>query len=96
MTDPAAKARELMASIRYQVFTPEVTTMGNCAGKCGGTARGAAMCCDCLAAELDELLGSGRGSDYVDACIAQSEAERRVLQRAALADLAREGIAPIK
>lgn len=72
------KARELMAAIRYQVHRPEVTTMGRCP-RCGESSRGAGVCADCLGFELGDLLDSSVGMDYTDACIAQREAEMRVL-----------------
>ena len=82
MTDPAAKARELMAAIRYEVFRPEVTTMGSCSCACGccTPARGSGVCADCLALELDELIDSSAGTNYVYACEAQRDAEMAVLR----------------
>ncbi len=84
MTDHAAKARELMAAIRYQVHRPEVTTMGPCSCPCGcsSSTRGSGMCADCLAFALDELIDSSAGTNYVYACEAQRDAEMAVLREA--------------
>ena len=101
MTDPAAKARELMAAIRYQVHRPEVTTMGRCSCPCGceSSARGSGMCAECIGMELDSLIDGDGGTAYVYACVVQRDAERAVLealgggtskQRAALDELVRE------
>ena len=79
MTDPAAKARELMAAIRYQVHRPEVTTMGPCP-RCGESSRGAGKCCDCLGVALDCLLDSIAGTEYVNACRDAAAAERAILE----------------
>ena len=81
MTDPAAKARELMAAIRYQVHRPEVTTMGRCSCPCGceSSARGSGMCAECIGMELDEVIDSSAGTAYVYACEAQRDAEMAVL-----------------
>lgn len=77
------KARDLMAAIRYQVFRPEVTTMGACATEgCHRRARGSGTCADCLGYELDDILGIPAGSGYVEACKAQRWAERAVLDAA--------------
>lgn len=85
MTDPAAKARELMAAIRYQVFRPEVTTMGPCP-RCGESSRGASFCADCVAVELDGLPDAkvwpegALGRMYMHACKMQRSAERAILE----------------
>lgn len=77
------KARDLMAAIRYQVFRPEVTTMGACATEgCHRIARGGGTCADCLGYEIDDMTGSVAGTEYVDACKAQRWAERDVLDEA--------------
>ena len=103
MTDHADKARELMADIRYQVFRPEVTTMGPCATDgCANSSRGGMRCADCLAAELDATAKpepakwpeGALGMRYLHACNMQREAEREVLdharQRGALDALTRD------
>ena len=82
MTDPAAKARELMAAIRREVFRPEVTTMGACANVCGDAARGSGVCRSCLGAELDAITDSMAGTAYVYACEAQRRAEQAVVDAA--------------
>ena len=48
---------EIIAALRYQIITPRVTTMGNCARACGGWARGSAVCPGCLTASLAEFIG---------------------------------------
>ena len=82
MTDPTAKARELMAAIRYQVFRPEVTTMGRCSCPCGceSSARGSGMCAECIGMELDSLIDGDGGTAYVYACVVQRDAELAVLE----------------
>lgn len=72
------RARDIMGRIRYQIFTPEVTTMGNCP-KCGGRSRGAGVCAACLGKELDALIGGSRGSSYAATCKGQRIAEDRIL-----------------
>lgn len=52
MTDRTQEAQRLMGEIRYQVFRPEVTTVGSCARKCGNRARGSMVCTVCLVKEL--------------------------------------------
>lgn len=42
----------LRDSIRYQVNTPAVTTMGTCITGCGSHARGGGTCAECL---IDQL-----------------------------------------
>ena len=82
MGDRIQQARELMAAIRYNIFRPEVTTMGPCSCPCGcsSSTRGSGMCADCLAFELDELIDSSAGTNYVYACEAQRDAEMAVLR----------------
>ncbi|KAF1692694.1 hypothetical protein CSC64_06820 [Pseudoxanthomonas koreensis] len=70
-------AAELMASIRYQVFRPEVTTMGACP-RCGNGSRGAGTCADCLGRELDVLTDGAAGSGLVAASRALRVAQDRV------------------
>lgn len=82
MADREQQARELMAAIRREVFRPEVTTMGACAKGCGRSARGSGTCADCLAGELDALVGWPTGRQYNAACQYQREAERAVLDAA--------------
>lgn len=87
-----AKAREIMALIRHQVFVPDVTTMGHCP-RCGAPSRGAGVCADCRGRELDELLPEQHalrsnviGRMYVRACKRQRNAEREVLDAAGRSD----------
>ena len=44
---------QLLSSLRYQINSPRVTTMGYCAAGCGQLARGAWTCWQCLLAELE-------------------------------------------
>ena len=44
---------QLLSSLRYQINSPRVTTMGYCAAGCGQLARGAGTCWQCLLAELE-------------------------------------------
>lgn len=82
MTDIEQQARDIMSRIRHQIFTPEVTTMGNCP-KCGGRRRGSGVCAGCLGNELDEVCGrDGSGLRYVVACRRNRDAELGVLRRA--------------
>ena len=67
MRDVLEEAGELMAAIRYQVFRPQVTTMGSCPG-CGERSRGGSDCADCLGARLDAVVGSPSGARYVANC----------------------------
>ena len=46
---------QLLSSLRYQINSPRVTTMGYCAAGCGQVSRGAGVCFQCLLSELDAL-----------------------------------------
>lgn len=79
------QARDLMGRIRYQVFAPEVTTMGPCP-RCGVTSRGSDVCAGCHAEELDKLVGHPLGSDYEFACCQQHSFAQHVLKAALALD----------
>lgn len=71
---------EILSRIRYQVFTPEVTTMGACPD-CGQSSRGAQRCAGCIAdLELEPLVGARKALDYIDAIHAYRKAELAVLE----------------
>lgn len=61
------QAGSLMAAIRYQVFLPPVTTMGDCP-HCGKRSRGSAQCADCLSEQLDEIVGAPTGARFLALC----------------------------
>ncbi len=65
--DELDQAGGLMAAIRYQVFLPPVTTMGDCPN-CGKPSRGSAQCADCLAEQLDDIVGSPTGAQFLALC----------------------------
>lgn len=71
----------MMGCIRYQVFTPEVTTMGACP-RCGEGSRGAGVCAACVGKDLDALLTSDMGRRYVRACVILRSAENVTLAMA--------------
>lgn len=76
---------ELMAAIRYQVFAPQVTTMG-CCPLCGKGSRGARVCAECRAKELDTRLspdpsvGCTLGTRYLRACLNLRDAQDDVMR----------------
>lgn len=72
-------ARALIGRIRYQVFAPDVTTMGVCP-ECGHRSRGSDRCARCLGRELETLCGDGSGLRYVQAMFRARDAEREVLR----------------
>lgn len=76
------RARDIMSRIRRQVFRPDGTTAGSCANGCGEYARGSGTCADCLGNQLDDLIDSSAGTNYVYACVVQKDAERAVLEAA--------------
>lgn len=80
----------MMSRIRYQIFTPDVTTMGACP-RCGKSSRGGGVCAKCIGRDLDALLGLVpgdlcRGTCYAIACADQRRAEDAVLAIAEGAD----------
>ena len=83
MTDRTQEAQRLMGEIRYQVFRPEVTTVGECAHKCGNLARGSMVCADCLTDDLRKLMPEAetwRPARYLQACWEQHNIERRIME----------------
>lgn len=78
-------ADDLMAAIRYQVFAPQVTTMG-CCPRCGAGSRGARVCAECRAKELDAYLspapsvGCTLGTRYLRACLKLRDVQDDVLR----------------
>lgn len=49
----------ILDNLRYQVLTPEVTTMGQCFTEgCTNLARGAAECPDCLLTKLARITNN--------------------------------------
>ena len=82
MTDRTQEAQRLLGEIRYQVFRPEVTTVGNCARKCGSMARGSRVCAGCLIEELRALLPGVGGwpTTYWHLCIEQRAIERKIME----------------
>lgn len=78
-------ADDLMAAIRYQVFAPQVTTMGSCP-RCGAGSRGARVCAQCLSGELDTRLapdpsvGCTLGTRYLRACLNLRDAQDDVMR----------------
>lgn len=79
--DLLMKALRIMGDIRYQVFTPEVTTIGLCPA-CGTPSRGAQLCFNCLTKELGYIVGSKAARDYLKATLILHEADLTVRQLA--------------
>lgn len=53
-----ASVSDLIGSLKYQILTPSVTTMGPCSTEgCPEYARGAGRCPLCLCKELDDATG---------------------------------------
>lgn len=72
-------AREILSRIRYQVFTPEVTTMGPCPD-CGQSSRGAQRCACCIVAlELEPLVGAYLATEFHASCKRLRSVELRIL-----------------
>lgn len=82
MTDRTQEAQRLLGEIRYQVFRPDVTTVGSCARKCGNLARGSMVCSVCLVKELRALLPEARGlpASYWHLCIEQRAVEQKIMK----------------
>lgn len=83
MTDRTKKAQRLMGEIRYQVFRPEVTTVGSCARKCGSVAWGGGVCTECLVDDLRKLMPEAetlRPVRYLQAYWEQHNIERRIME----------------
>lgn len=82
MTDRTQEAQRLLGEIRYQVFRPEVTTVGNCAHKCDNLARGSRVCTVCLIEELCALLPGEDGwpTSYWHLCIEQRAVEQKIME----------------
>ena len=83
MTDRTQEAQRLMGEIRYQVFRPEVTTVGECDRKCGRLARGSMVCDECLVDELRKLMPEAetwRPARYLQACWEQYSIARRIME----------------
>lgn len=81
MNDRTQEAKRLLGEIIYQVFRPEVTTVGNCARKCGNLARGSGVCAVCLVEELRALLPEADGwpASYWHLCIEQRAIEQKIM-----------------
>ena len=81
MTDRTQEAQRLLGEIRYQVFRPEVTTVGKCDRKCGNMARGSRVCTVCLVKELRALLPEAGGlpASYWHLCIEQRAIEQKIM-----------------
>lgn len=75
------QAGVLMAAIRYQVFLPPVTTMGDCPN-CGKRSRGSAQCADCLAEQLDSVVGAPTGARFLALCRRQLKEAREGVEAA--------------
>lgn len=74
--------REILSRIRHQIFTPEVTTMGNCPD-CGHGSRGAQRCAVCIVdKELAPMVGAYLANEYHAACKRQRAVELRILAMA--------------
>ncbi len=84
MTDRTQEAQRLLGEIRYQVFRPEVTTVGSCARKCGSMARGSRVCAGCLTEELRALLSEPGQLPiiYWHLCIEQRAVEQKIMEKA--------------
>lgn len=70
-------AVELMGRMRYQIFSPEVTTLGQCPG-CPSYSRGAQLCPACLTRELGYIVGERAAREYHTALLNSREAELTV------------------
>ena len=84
MTDRTQEAQRLLGEIRYQVFIPAGSTVGDCARKCGSTARGSMVCAVCLIKELRALLPEAGQWPirYLQVCAEQAAVERRIMETA--------------
>ena len=83
MTDRTQEAQRLMGEIRYQVFIPAGSTVGDCARKCGSMARGSMVCVVCLVDDLRKLMPEAetwRPARYLQACWEQHNIERRIME----------------
>ena len=83
MTDRTQEAQRLLGEIRYQVFRPEVTTVGSCDRKCGNMARGSRVCEECLVDGLRKLMPEAekwRPARYLQACWEQHNIEHRIME----------------
>ena len=83
MADRTQETKRLLGEIRYQVFRPEVTTVGECARKCGSMARGSGVCEECLVDDLRKLMPEAetwRPARYLQACWEQHNIERRIME----------------
>ena len=81
MTDRTQEAQRLLGEIRYQVFRPEVTTVGECDRKCGNMARGSRVCSVCLIEEMRALLPKAGWwpASYWHLCIEQRAIEQKIM-----------------
>ena len=82
MTDRTQEAKRLLGEIRYQVFIPAGSTVGDCTRKCGNLARGSMVCAACLVEEMRALLpkaGWWPGS-YLHLCIEQRAIEQKIME----------------
>ena len=89
MNNRHQEVQRLLGEIRYQVFRPEVTTVGECDRKCGNLARGSGVCEECLVEELRKLMPEAetwRPARYLQACWEQYNIERRIVEIAGEAD----------
>ena len=82
MNDRTQETKRLLGEIRYQVFRPEGTTIGDCARKCDNAARGGRVCAACLVEEMRVLLPGACGlpAAYWHLCIEQRGIERRIME----------------
>lgn len=80
-----ARVLGLMDRMRYGVFAPSVTTMGPCP-RCLALSRGSDLCGDCLAEELNRLLGNRDGSEYLIAIESSRKLSDKIRKAAARKD----------
>ncbi len=65
---------DLLYSLRYQVLSPRITTIGPCATEgCSHLARGSGTCEWCLASKLSGLTGDAETINQLVQCLREAQ-----------------------